>query len=62
MKKYIIEEKRLKELLDSEEELLRLKCAGVDNWDGYSYAFSEDFDDMFKEVDNIFADFEEYKK
>lgn len=60
MKKFIIDEKRLKELLDSEETLSRLECAGVDNWEGYEYAFSEDIDDMFEESNDIFGEFEEY--
>lgn len=36
--------KRYKSLLRSEDILLRLEAAGVDNWDGYSYAF-EGFED-----------------
>ena len=35
MKYYIINEKRLLELLEKENQLDALKCAGVDNWSGY---------------------------
>lgn len=35
MRKYIISEKRLKELLFSEDRLNALENAGVDNWDNY---------------------------
>ena len=35
MKHYIINEKRLLELLKKENQLNALKCAGVDNWSGY---------------------------
>lgn len=35
MKYYIINEKRLLELLKEENQLNALKCAGVDNWPGY---------------------------
>ena len=35
MKYYIINEKRLLELLKKENQLNALECAGVDNWLGY---------------------------
>ena len=35
MKYYIINEKRLLELLKEENQLNALECAGVDNWPGY---------------------------
>ena len=35
MKKYIIDEKRLRELLFAEDELNALEAAGVDNWGDY---------------------------
>jgi hypothetical protein len=35
---YIIEENRLKDLLESEQLLGILECAGVDNWMSYSEA------------------------
>lgn len=37
--KYIITEDRLLELLQSEDSLLALQSAGVDNWGGNDYAF-----------------------
>ena len=38
MKYYIINEKRLLELLEKENQLNALECAGVDNWSGYWWA------------------------
>lgn len=38
MKYYIINEKRLLELLKKENQLDALKCAGVANWSGYGMA------------------------
>lgn len=35
MKKYIIDEKELKRLIEDSWELNRLICNGVDNWCGY---------------------------
>lgn len=35
MKYYVINEKRLLELLKKENQLNALECAGVDNWSGY---------------------------
>lgn len=35
MKYYIINKKRLLELLKKENQLNALECAGVDNWPGY---------------------------
>ena len=61
MKKYIVSEKRLKELLKKEEKLSRLECAGVDNWDGYAYAFSEEINEMFEETEDILSEFEIYE-
>ena len=39
MSNYIISRKRLEDLIESEEELNSLNGAGVDNWDGCSYAY-----------------------
>lgn len=37
--KYVeVEEERYQQLLDAERFLDALRAAGVDNWDGYSYA------------------------
>lgn len=38
MIKYIIGENRLKDLLETEQLLGILECAGVDNWNSYSQA------------------------
>ena len=38
MKYYIIDEKRLLELLEKENQLNALECAGVDNWSYYCEA------------------------
>lgn len=35
MNKYVIDEKRLRELLAAELELRQLECEGVDNWTWY---------------------------
>lgn len=40
-KQYIINEDRLIELLEEEDKLYLLECAGVDNWPGYDYAFED---------------------
>ena len=61
MKKYIINEERLKKLLEEENELSRLECAGVDNWEGYDYAFEDEFEEENKKED-LFKEFEEYNK
>lgn len=58
-KKYILTKNELKNLLKCKKELNALKCAGVDNWEGYEYAFeSEDWNydecewDVSKELEN----------
>ena len=38
----LIEEKELARLLLDSAKLDALVCAGVDNWEGYDYAFDED--------------------
>jgi len=40
MKKYIISEEKLKELIERDNKLLQLEINGVDNWSGY-----EDYED-----------------
>lgn len=42
MKKYILTEKQLKELLISQYALEALEAFGVDNWDWYFEAFRND--------------------
>jgi hypothetical protein len=37
----MITDARYQELLEAEDFLARLEAAGVDNWDGYSFAFEE---------------------
>ncbi len=42
MSKYVkVSLGRIKELLNYEDQLLRLEGAGVDNWGGYEYAFED---------------------
>lgn len=36
-----IPQSRYEDLLDTEEKLLALENAGVDNWNGYDYALEE---------------------
>ena len=57
MKKYIIGEEELRELLESKAELWALECAGVDNWKWYDEARSnieeapEDLSTLYMEVE-----------
>ena len=39
MKQYVINEDRLIQLLEEEDKLYLLECAGVDNWSCYDFAF-----------------------
>lgn len=48
MNKYVIDEKRLRELLAAELELLYLECEGVDNWTWYGEG-KEEF--LIEEID-----------
>lgn len=41
MKQYVINEDRLIQLLEEEDKLYLLECAGVDNWPGYDFAFED---------------------
>ena len=41
MKQYVINEDRLIQLLEEEDKLYLLECAGVDNWPGYGFAFED---------------------
>jgi hypothetical protein len=50
-KTYVIDEVRLRSLLESESELIGLESAGVDNWPGYSEHF-----DMGPDVDDMMMD------
>lgn len=46
MRKFIITEERLKNLLVSELELLALHSGGVDNWEWYSESLSNYLEDL----------------
>lgn len=39
MKQYVINEDRLIQLLEEEDKLYLLECAGVDNWSCYDFDF-----------------------
>lgn len=41
MKQYVINEDRLIQLLEEEDKLYLLECAGVDNWPCYDLAFED---------------------
>lgn len=56
MKFYKVSEKELRRLLYAKEELESLKCAGVDNWDGYGLAFDAEWNEGMKEDE----DWDEY--
>lgn len=45
MKYYLIEENRLKELLESEARLDALEWGGVDNWEWYGESLSQYLDE-----------------
>lgn len=45
MKYYLIEESRLKELLESEARLAALEYGGVDNWEWYGESLSQYLDE-----------------
>ena len=45
----LIEEKELAQLIKDSYRLGCLEDAGVDNWEGYDYAFDPDFSDTAKE-------------
>lgn len=49
MKKYIITESRLKQLLYAEDRLEALEAVGVDNWDG----FGEKQDLLFETIEEM---------
>ena len=48
MKKYIIDEQRLKELLKAELKLMALEGGGVDNWSWYCDSLNDFFKEDFK--------------
>lgn len=56
--KYIVDEKRLVQLLEAEELLNNLMAHGVDNWDGW-YAWEEEEED--RDIKEDLQKFPEYK-
>lgn len=48
-KKYLLTEKELLELLEDRYKLSALEEMGVDNWDGYEYAFEDWDENEYKE-------------
>lgn len=48
-KRYLLTETELLELLEDRYKLAALEAMGVDNWDGYNYAFEDWNDDEYKE-------------
>lgn len=56
-KRYLLTETELLELLEDRYKLAALEAMGVDNWDGYEYAF-EDWDE--EEYKEGLANYEEY--
>ena len=56
-KRYLLTETELLELLKDRYKLAALEAMGVDNWDGYEYAFEDWNEDEYKEG---LANYEEY--
>ena len=56
-KRYLLTETELLELLEDRYSLAALEAMGVDNWDGYEYAFEYWKEDGYKEV---LTNYEEY--
>lgn len=48
-KRYLLTETELLELLEDRYKLAALEAMGVDNWDGYNYAFEDWDEDEYKE-------------
>lgn len=45
MQKYIVDEIRLKELLEAEERLASLEIGGVDNWEWYGDSINDNYEE-----------------
>jgi len=61
-KRYILTEKQLLRLLESQSMLIQLGTFGVDNWDGYGAWHEEDPDwDCDTEAREDLVNYEEYK-
>ena len=60
MKYYLIEENRLKELLESEARLDALEWGGVDNWEWYGESLSQYLDEycQWNGINRIRYDFD----
>lgn len=56
-KRYLLTETELLELLEDRYKLAALEAMGVDNWDGYDYAFEDWNEDEYKKG---LANYEEY--
>ena len=56
-KRYLLTETELLELLEDRYRLAALEAMGVDNWDGYEYAFKYWKEDEYKEG---LTNYEEY--
>lgn len=56
-KRYLLTETELLELLKDRCKLAALEAMGVDNWDGYEYAFEDWNEDGYKEE---LVNYEEY--
>ncbi len=56
-KKYLLTEKELLELLEDRYKLSALEEMGVDNWDGYEYAFENWDENEYKEGLNNYEPF-----
>lgn len=48
-KRYLLTETELLELLEDRYKLAALEAMGVDNWNGYNYAFEDWDEDEYKE-------------
>lgn len=66
MKQYIVDEDDLIRLLEAERKLNNLEACGIDNWEGYSLIFDEEFSDTTpwtpKSVSDSFKELKEIKK
>lgn len=66
MKQYIVDEDDLISLLEAARKLNNLEACGVDNWEGYSLIFDEEFSDTTpwtpESVSDSFKELKEIKK
>lgn len=64
MKKYIVPEDRLRELIEAEERLCALEAGGVDNWSWYGDSLSDylkeyNYEEFDEAVDRIISNYQE---